>query len=45
MIGMRNIIIHAYDRVSPDILWDTIKNTMPDIIDPLKKMLIDLENY
>lgn len=44
IISMRNRIIHTYDRVNPDIIWDTIKNAIPKIIEPLKKMLEDLEN-
>lgn len=44
MTAMRNRIIHAYDKVNPDIVWDTINNVIPDIIEPLNKMLIEIEN-
>ncbi len=44
VIGMRNIIIHAYDHVIPDILWKTIKLNLPPLKESLSRMLIDLEN-
>lgn len=37
MIGMRNRITHAYERIDVDIVWDTIKTDIP-------KMLADLRN-
>lgn len=42
IIGLRNIIIHSYDRVLPDVIWDTAKNDLPEIMNPLGKMLKDL---
>ena len=36
---MRNVVIHAYDRVEPDILWDTFKDDFPGLIRPLKNLL------
>lgn len=44
MIAMRNRIIHAYDKINPDILWNTINNVIPVIVKLLKNMLKDLEN-
>lgn len=44
MIAMRNRIIHTYDKINPDIVWDTIKNVIPIILEPLNRMLIELEN-
>lgn len=43
IIGMRNVIIHAYDHIIPDILWKTIQLNLLPLKESLNKMLIDLE--
>jgi uncharacterized protein with HEPN domain len=37
LVGMRNRIIHGYDVVDVDIIWDTVSNDIPDLIDHLEK--------
>ena len=37
IINMRNRLIHAYDMVDTDILWDTIVNNIPQLIEELEK--------
>lgn len=37
MIGMRNVIIHEYDDVDLFIVWETIHNDLPKLIDSLEK--------
>ena len=37
-IGMRNRIVHAYDQIDFEILWDAIHSDLPDL-------KIRLENY
>ena len=37
-IGLRNIVAHHYQRVDPDVLWDTIRNDLPALVDELKKL-------
>ena len=32
VIGLRNQIIHEYFRINRQIVWDTIKNDLPDLI-------------
>ena len=39
MIGMRNIMIHEYDNVDPQIVWNTVKNSLPDLIDAIHAIL------
>ncbi|UCE55829.1 MAG: DUF86 domain-containing protein [Desulfobacterales bacterium] len=39
IIGMRNRLIHGYDTVDVDILWDTIEVDLPPLISELKKIL------
>ncbi len=36
IIGMRNHLIHAYDEIDVDILWDTITNDIPQLIAELE---------
>ena len=39
MIGMRNFLIHSYDHVDLDIVWDTIQSNLPSLVENLKKIL------
>lgn len=39
MISMRNIMIHKYDDVDLVIVWETVKNDMPQLVDSLEKIL------
>jgi len=39
MRAMRNRVVHIYFDVDPDILWDTVHNDLPKLVDPLKKLL------
>ena len=32
MIGMRNMMIHDYDDLDPEIIWDTVQNDLPGLI-------------
>lgn len=39
VIGMRNLLVHGYDEVDFDILWDTVQIDLPPLIAELKRML------
>ena len=39
MRGMRNRIVHAYFTVDEQIMWDTLKTDIPDLVIKLKSML------
>jgi uncharacterized protein with HEPN domain len=39
VIGMRNRLIHGYNSVDLDILWDTIELDLPPLIAELGKIL------
>jgi uncharacterized protein with HEPN domain len=39
IIGTRNRLIHGYDYVDYDILFDTIKNDLPPLIEALADIL------
>ncbi len=44
MKGMRDILIHQYDNILLEIVWNTIKEEIPVIELEIKKVLIELEN-
>ena len=37
IVGMRNRLIHGYDAVDSDVLWDTLSDDLPRLIDELEK--------
>ena len=36
MMGMRNIIVHGYDVIRLDIVWRTIQDDLPTLVEPLR---------
>lgn len=43
MQKMRHVVVHDYDNVNISTLWDTIRNDLPPIVEPLKKLLKEAE--
>jgi len=39
MAGMRDRLIHGYDVVDNEIVWNTIINTIPGLLEKIKKLL------
>ncbi|HWA07558.1 MAG TPA: DUF86 domain-containing protein [Ignavibacteria bacterium] len=39
MKGMRNFLIHEYDDIDINIVWETVKHNLPPIIKQLKEIL------
>ena len=39
IIGMRNRLVHGYDQVDLDVLWDTIEFDLPPLIETLQEIL------
>jgi uncharacterized protein with HEPN domain len=39
VVGIRNRLIHGYNQVDLDILWDTIEYDLPQLITELEKVL------
>ena len=39
IIGMRNVFVHEYFGVDPNIVWDIIKVDLPGIKEKVKEML------
>jgi uncharacterized protein with HEPN domain len=44
IIGMRNIIIHAYDKIDIDIVWNAVQLRLPELKENLTQMLSEVEN-
>ena len=43
VVGMRNRLVHGYDSVDLDVLWDTIEDDFPPLIAELKRILGETE--
>lgn len=43
IVGLRNRLIHGYDSVDPDILWDILEGDLPPLVEQLGKLLADRE--
>jgi len=39
IIGMRNRLVHGYDVIDYDLLWDTVTADLPTLIAPLQQVL------
>lgn len=39
IIGMRHRLIHAYDEISHDILWQTVTSNLPPFIQVLERTI------
>jgi uncharacterized protein with HEPN domain len=37
--GMRNRLVHGYDKVDLDVLWDTIEYDLPPLVAELRRIL------
>lgn len=36
IIGMRHRLVHGYHSIDPDILWDTIQDDLPGLVEQLE---------
>lgn len=39
IVGMRNRLIHGYDEVDFDILWDVVTQDLPELISCLERLV------
>ncbi len=39
MAGMRDRLIHGYDVVDNEIMWNTVTNTIPALINKINKLI------
>lgn len=43
IIGMRNILVHDYESVDLDVVWDVVENELPALRPKIKKLLTQAE--
>lgn len=43
IVGMRNRLIHGYDVVDLDLLWNTVETDLPSLIAQLEAILKELQ--
>lgn len=39
MVDLRNYAVHAYWNLRPAVIWDTIQNDLPPLVEPLRRLL------
>jgi uncharacterized protein with HEPN domain len=39
MIAIRNRLVHAYDKIDLEVLWDVVQNDLPPLIAALQLIL------
>lgn len=39
IVGMRNILVHEYESVDLDILWDVVENELPELQARIEELL------
>jgi uncharacterized protein with HEPN domain len=44
MAGMRDRLIHAYDNINVDIVWNTVRTTVPEVLPRIQNLLNDTRN-
>ena len=44
VVGMRNRLVHGYDSVDLDVLWDTIEDDLPPLIAELERIIRETEH-
>ncbi len=41
IIGFRNVIAHGYDVVEDAIVWESVENDVPSLLEQLKQLQVD----
>ena len=44
MVGMRNHLIHGYFNVDLNIIWETLSNNLPSLINTLEEIIPLVQN-
>ncbi|MGH7491103.1 MAG: HepT-like ribonuclease domain-containing protein [bacterium] len=39
IIGMRHRLVHGYDEIDLDVVWEVIQQDLPPLIEELKRIL------
>ncbi len=43
IVGMRNVLIHGYEKVNWDVVWDAVHDDFPQLENQIQSVLDDLE--
>jgi len=43
-VGLRNLLIHAYTDINPEIVWKTATTEVPELIEVLQRILAEYDN-
>ena len=43
MVDLRNFSVHAYWNLRPSVIWDSIQNDLPPLVEPFRRLLTELE--
>lgn len=44
IIGMRNILVHEYDSVDIDVVWEVVQNDLPSLKEKIRTLLRRLQD-
>ncbi len=39
MAGMRDVIVHEYDQLDFDVIWDVVENKLPELMNLIDSLL------
>jgi uncharacterized protein with HEPN domain len=39
IIGFRNVLVHGYDTISDDRVWDAVQSNIPQLIQDVERIL------
>ena len=42
IVGMRNVVIHEYFGILPDVVWDVIQNELPVLRSQIVQLLVEI---
>ncbi len=43
MAGLRDVLIHHYFGINYNMVWDVVKNQIPDLKDNIREILMEIE--
>jgi uncharacterized protein with HEPN domain len=44
MVALRNRLIHGYFEIDPDIIWETLTESVPPVVEPLERIVQTVED-